>query len=111
MSLPDQLDTLFAADRASRQAEARLLAHEDTDALRDALTEAVDEAVELDDAVEANIRLTRLARGLSVGGDLSITQNGMLPQALVDALVEYLRTKLGRTDGLGGIVNSSPNGG
>lgn len=61
MSLPDQLDTLFAADRASRKAEARLLAHEDATELRRALVCAVDEAMDLDDALEASVRLTRLA--------------------------------------------------
>ena len=70
------LDAIYAADRALREAESRLLAGEPTDLL----VEAVAEALSLDDPDEADMRLTRLA-------DLCAQVPGM---AMIEALMDIL---------------------
>jgi len=61
MTLKDQLEAVFDADRAAREAERKLMATADTATLVDALAEATEEALALTDRREATMRLERLA--------------------------------------------------
>lgn len=70
------LDAIFAADRALREAEGRLLDGDPTDLL----VEAVAEAMRLEDAEEAEMRLVRLA-------DLCAQVPGA---AMIEALIDIL---------------------
>ncbi len=70
------LEEIFAADRALREAEDRLLETDPTDTL----VEAVAEAMSMDDPEEAEMRLTRLA-------DLCAQVPGM---AMIEALMDIL---------------------
>jgi HEAT repeat protein len=75
----DHLTAIFDADRALRRAEAQLV-KADAGALAELLALAVDEAKELNDDEEAELRLVRLA-------DLCAQVPG---QQMVDALVRVL---------------------
>jgi len=61
MKMRDELETIFRSDRALREAETRMLASGDAEALADVLAVAVDEALKLGDRREATMRLERLA--------------------------------------------------
>ena len=61
MKMRDELETIFRSDRTLREAETRLLAHDDAEALSDLLAAAVDEALKLGDRREAAMRLERLS--------------------------------------------------
>lgn len=80
MPLRSHLDAIFAADRSAREAEARMLAEGDDDALADLLARATTEALELGDREEAAIRLERLA-------DLCAQVSG---PRMVDAMIAIL---------------------
>ena len=79
MSPKDHLTAIFDADRALRKAEAQLV-KADANALAELLALAVDEAKELTDDAEAELRLVRLA-------DLCAQVPG---QPMADALVRIL---------------------
>ncbi len=80
MSLPEHLNAVFAADRAVREAEARLLGEGDEAALSELFAMAVAQAKALSDRAEATARLERLA-------DLCAQVPG---PAMADALVSIL---------------------
>ncbi|MEM7433860.1 MAG: HEAT repeat domain-containing protein [Myxococcota bacterium] len=61
MTLQDELQRIFDADRTMREAESRLLRGRPTGELGDLLSEATQEALRLDDRDEATMRLERLA--------------------------------------------------
>lgn len=61
MSLPQELDRIFDADRTMRSAEATLLRNKRSEQLVTILSNATSEALMLEDRTEAAMRLERLA--------------------------------------------------
>lgn len=61
MSLRDELQRIYDADRALRRAERALLRKKRSEKLVQLLVDATDEALRLDDREEASMRLERLA--------------------------------------------------
>ncbi|MEM7138067.1 MAG: HEAT repeat domain-containing protein [Myxococcota bacterium] len=61
MTLPDELQRIFDADRTMREAESRLLRRRGPGELGNLLSEATQEALKLEDRDEATMRLERLA--------------------------------------------------
>lgn len=80
MSAKNDLEAMFEADRQLRDAEARLLAVDDADALAELLTNATDQAFAHKDLRESVARLMRLA-------DLSAQVQG---QPMADNLIRIL---------------------
>ncbi|MEM8608223.1 MAG: HEAT repeat domain-containing protein [Myxococcota bacterium] len=61
MSLPDELQRIFEADRDMRRAESKLMRKREAPALTELLSTATREALALDDRDEATLRLERLS--------------------------------------------------
>lgn len=61
MSLPDELQRMFDADRALRKAEFKLLRKKGSEELVSLLERETEEALRLDDRTEGTMRLERLA--------------------------------------------------
>ncbi|MGB5702025.1 MAG: HEAT repeat domain-containing protein [Polyangiales bacterium] len=80
MSLPDELQRIFDADRALRRAEKALLRKKRSDALVSLLEAETNHALTMEDRIEGTIRLERLA-------DLCAQVPG---PAMADALIAIL---------------------